>query len=287
MSFPKAFTLAVIGGTAALAAALAPRSSEASAAGEEPRAPKVVTITARDFAFDAPDTLTAGLTTIRLVNQGPDLHHVQLIRLEGGHRLADMQKAMQAGGPPPAWARDVGGPNTPAPGAESNATLRLDAGRYALICFIPSADHVPHVMKGMGKEIVVVPPVTSAKAGAAMPKPDLTVTLKDYGFDFSGVVTPGRHTLRVRNAAAQSHEFFIARLEKGKTAPELIAWVDKPEGPPPALPLGGTTAMATGLENDITVDFEPGEYALICFVPDAKDGKPHFVHGMVHQLTVK
>jgi hypothetical protein len=94
MSFPKAFTLAVIGGTAALAAALAPRSSEASAAGEEPRAPKVVTITARDFAFDAPDTLTAGLTTIRLVNQGPDLHHVQLIRLEGGHRLADMQKAM-------------------------------------------------------------------------------------------------------------------------------------------------------------------------------------------------
>ena len=32
--------------------------------------------------------------------------------------------------------------------------------------------------------------------------------------------------------------------------------------------------------------FEPGSYALICFVPDAKDGKPHAMHGMLKTLTV-
>jgi len=26
---------------------------------------------------------------------------------------------------------------------------------------------------------------------------------------------------------------------------------------------------------------------LICFVPDAKDGKPHLAHGMVKQFSVK
>jgi hypothetical protein len=34
-------------------------------------------------------------------------------------------------------------------------------------------------------------------------------------------------------------------------------------------------------------DFVPGSYALICFVSDVKDRKPHFAHGMVQQFEVK
>jgi hypothetical protein len=30
----------------------------------------------------------------------------------------------------------------------------------------------------------------------------------------------------------------------------------------------------------------PGNYVLICFEPDAKDGMPHFVHGMLQAFTV-
>src|SRR5256884_1184321 len=42
-----------------------------------PRAarPSLVTITATDYAFGVPDTIPAGLTTFRLVNQGKELHH--------------------------------------------------------------------------------------------------------------------------------------------------------------------------------------------------------------------
>ena len=34
------------------------------------------------------------------------------------------------------------------------------------------------------------------------------------------------------------------------------------------------------------VDLEPGEYIALCFVPDANDGAPHLVHGMVLPFTV-
>jgi hypothetical protein len=62
--------------------------------------------------------------------------------------------------------------------------------------------------------------------------------------------------------------------------------MEKMEGPPPGAPVGGTTPMARGEENFITLDLTPGEYGLICFVGDAKDGKPHSMHGMVTQFTI-
>jgi uncharacterized cupredoxin-like copper-binding protein len=44
--------------------------------------------------------------------------------------------------------------------------------------------------------------------------------------------------------------------------------------------------MAPGEQEFFSADFTPGRYVLICFVPDARDGKPHFVHGMAQELTV-
>ena len=90
----------------------------------------------------------------------------------------------------------------------------------------------------------------------------------------------------MRNVAAQGHEVVIVRLTPGRKAVEMLAWLEKMEGPPPGAPVGGTTPMGQGEENLITLNFTPGEYALMCFVSDAKDGKPHFVHGMVQQITV-
>jgi hypothetical protein len=37
----------------------------------------------------------------------------------------------------------------------------------------------------------------------------------------------------------------------------------------------------------MTTDLVPGTYVLVCFVPDAHDGKPHSQHGMIRQLTVE
>mgnify|MGYP003575483752 CR=1 FL=1 len=90
----------------------------------------------------------------------------------------------------------------------------------------------------------------------------------------------------MKNAAKQGHEIVIMRLAPGRNAADVLAWMEKMDGPPPGMPIGGTTPMAQGEENIITLDFTPGEYALLCFVPDAKDGKPHFVHGMATEITI-
>jgi hypothetical protein len=45
--------------------------------------------------------------------------------------------------------------------------------------------------------------------------------------------------------------------------------------------------MAKGRSGSFPVTLKAGNYALICFVPDSKDGKPHSVHGMMQTLTVK
>lgn len=37
----------------------------------------------------------------------------------------------------------------------------------------------------------------------------------------------------------------------------------------------------------VALDLAPGRYAILCFLPDGKDGKPHFVHGMHREVTVR
>jgi hypothetical protein len=99
--------------------------------------------------------------------------------------------------------------------------------------------------------------------------------------------TAGRHIIRFTKSAAQSHEAVFLKLAPGKTPMDLVAWLEKQEGPPPAAPYGGITGIAKGVENTVEITFEPGEYGLICFVPDHEDGKPHFAHGMVQQFAVR
>lgn len=246
----------------------------------------VFTVVAKDFSFDAPADVPAGITTIRLINQGLAMHHVVLMRLANGKTVADLAASMKHPGPLPTWAVSVGGPNAPVPGGTSEATLLLEPGSYVLLCVIPSADQIPHFAKGMVSPLTVTASATSAPAPATEPPADLTLTLTDYAFAFSTPVTGGAHTVRVENRATQDHEAFLVRLAPGKTAADLVAWIDKQAGPPPAEPLGGLTALAAGSHVYFTQNFTPGHYALLCFVPDAKDGKAHVAHGMTSEFTI-
>ncbi len=36
----------------------------------------------------------------------------------------------------------------------------------------------------------------------------------------------------------------------------------------------------------LPVDLAAGNYLLVCFLPDAKDGKPHLAHGMIKEFTI-
>ena len=145
------------------------QSSPATAADSSSAAPAIVTVTANDFSFDAPGKVPAGLVTMRLVNNGKELHHAQMIRIEDGKTMADVAKALKNPGPPPSWVKFVGGPNAVIPGKETNATSVLTPGLYAYLCFIPGADRVMHASKGMVRPFEVTPASTSTVAARPAP----------------------------------------------------------------------------------------------------------------------
>ena len=278
------YSLAAVAAVALLSGAV-----RANVDGIEKAKPAVVTVTAVDYAFQAPDTIAAGLTTIKLVNKGPDFHHVWLIKLDAGKRLTDLNEAMKTHGPLPKWATNVGGPNTPMPGGEALATLDLEPGTYVMACVIPAMkDGQPHFMKGMVKEVTVAPARGGVvQAGQPLPAADVTMTLSDYDFSVSKPITSATRTIHVRNTAEQTHEVVFIKLNPGVTAQQFVAAMEKPQGPPPGAIVGGITGIDKGRTNDLSMTFTPGEYAMLCFVPDAKDGKSHLAHGMMKQFSVK
>jgi hypothetical protein len=249
--------------------------------------PPVVTITATDFAFGAPDTIPAGLTTFRLLNPGREPHQA-VIAGAPDRTFAEIERALVAAEPKILdWLTFPVGAGAVGSGDSSIVTADIPPGNYLVLCYIPSPDGKPHVVKGMYRRLVVVPAAAAGAVRAAEPKADVTVTLSDYAFALSAALTAGTHTIRVENSGPQLHELTIERLEPGKTLADWQQWVaGGMRGTPPAEPAGGVTGPNKGQVAWLTITLTPGNYLLNCYVPDVKDGKPHFMHGMVKQITI-
>jgi hypothetical protein len=250
--------------------------------------PNHIIVTAQDYSFTAPDSISAGLEMFHLVNNGPSIHHLQLVQLDSGKTVGDLVDALKNPGPPPAWAHFIGGPNAVPPTGKDTAIayLTLAAGNYAMLCMVPDSAGVPHFEKGMFRALTVTP---SAATPAAAPQADVVIHLKDYEFDVdpTGALTPGPHMIRVVNDGPQTHEMLLVQTAPGKKAMDMVNWIerDKMRGMPPAKPIGGATWLSPGASQIISVTLTPGDYGLMCFLP-APDGKTHADHGMVKDLTV-
>lgn len=238
----------------------------------------VVTIGFHDFSFDAPATIRAGAVTFKGVNRGKNPHHGMLIKLTAGKSAKDLAAALSKPGPPPPWATLMGGPQE-----GSEITINLTAGDYVWICMVPGTDGAPHLSKGMMKPFTVTP----NKTPAPVPTADITVSMQDYAWDFSKPLTSGRHIVKFTTAPGQPHEIVIWRLAPGKTAKDLADWAEKLNGPPPAQVVGGVAPVQAGIDNYATLSLSAGNYVLVCFLPDAKDGKEHLKHGMMRELVLK
>ena len=253
-------------------------------------AASVVVVHAKDYAFVGPKIVKAsGPVTIRLVNDGKQLHHLSLVKIGKGHTVKEFMDGMKNPGPPPAWTTDVGGPNAAPPGASAEVTLSLEPATYAMLCFINSpGDPTPHMMKGMVNTLVVEGDA-QAPVQAGSPMGDISIHLSDYKFAMSKPFTAGSHVVTVTNDGAQTHEVVLVKLQPGKTVADLEKWIDKDvmKGPPPAMIQNGMAGLSKGRSGTFAVTMTPGNYAMLCFVPDMKDGKAHAEHGMTTQFAVK
>ena len=125
-----------------------------------------------------------------------------------------------------------------------------------------------------------------AGPGATTVKDDdaalVEVTAKEFGFEI-GAVSAGTTTFRLVNNGKQAHYLGLAKLADGVELSEALASEDGSgiEGE------WGTELAAPGGDDEefLTIDLAPGNYGLVCFLPDA-DGTPHAFKGMAVPFTV-
>lgn len=281
-----------VAGTLLLGLVACAKGDSGSAAGgataRAAAAPPEVHFTAKDFAFEGPDTISSGWTTLVLHNAGPSLHHLLLLHLTEGKTMEDFKAALGQMKPtdmmPPMWAVPAGGVNPPDPGADTRATVDIQPGNYAVVCIVDIPGHVPHMMKGMIKGLTVTP---STGPAAPAPTADVTITAVDFAYAPSAPLTAGHHEIKFVNNGTQPHELEILRLGEGKTVDDLVAWGQAAEGPPPGSSLGGVAPMMPGEVAYTPVDLTPGNYVMLCFVPDpTKNNMPHLAEGMMVPFTI-
>jgi hypothetical protein len=192
------------------------------------------------------------MTRFRMVSSGKELHHMTIVKLAEGKTMDSLMAAMAVPGPIPAWVTFIGGPNPSAPGGESNATVYMEPGNYAVFCVVDTPDHQMHVLKGMVSSLSVVPATTPV--AMTLPEPTITVTMNEYTFALDKPLTAGKHSIRLLNTGMEPHEFVLIKMEPGKTLMDLGMWMEKMEGPLPGVPMGGLSPATNGRDGQFDVD---------------------------------
>jgi len=238
------------------------------------RPPAEVTIEGADLTLKGADALTAGWVKFTVANDGPQPRGATLVRLKDGTTLSALEAAAKQGFEQmiPLVA-PVGGPTA---GAGKTVAMLVDlpAGHYAFVAG-----------KGMVRPLTVQ--VAADGAATIAPKSDATVTLRDFLFDMPDTLPSGSHIWNVPNAGQQLHEIGVGRLQAGKTAADLTAYLSKPAGPPPLDLLASVSTIPAGGSALLSLDLEPGVYYALCFLPDPGTHKPHVALGMMREFTIK
>jgi plastocyanin len=247
-----------------------------------------VTVTARDHAFEGPASMSAGRVTIRLMNQGRDPHHAQLVRLAQGKTAKDFMAAIKAEPSAiPAWARYAGGPNAVMGNETAEATLDLEAGEYMLICQVPDRQGIPHLASGMVKSIRVIEDQRRRRGLTSDPADSVIRTL-DFRYNVQQPLRAGRQRVRFVNRGVQPHEAVLVQLNPGATLNDFVAFFEpNASGLPPGRPVGGMAGLEENQEGSFVVKLTPGHYGLICFFLDPGSGMPHFAKGMSTEFDVE
>ncbi|MDQ3772036.1 MAG: hypothetical protein M3343_08135 [Actinomycetota bacterium] len=118
---------------------------------------EAATYVGTEFAFEGPDTLPAGATTLELDNQGEQVHELAVAQLLDGKTIDDVNALLKKGVPskPPKWVKSMEGTGA-GPGESGTVDLDLEPGDYVFLCFVPDKESKkPHVALGMIKAVTV------------------------------------------------------------------------------------------------------------------------------------
>ncbi|MEZ4519763.1 MAG: hypothetical protein R3C44_24015 [Chloroflexota bacterium] len=270
-SAPEAAAVAPTEAVVEEAAAPTEAAVEESATGQIPE----VEITKVDGQLTVPDEVPSG-PVVFVNNTGVSVDPVKLNEGVTADQLMqtlaeDEEAALQL-------VSLMGGPMSPDMGP---TVYDLQPGNYLMV---ESDDE--------GAPTSLAPFTTGDPSGATPPTADVEVQLVDFAFAIPGEIKSGPQTWAITNNGTQWHEMAIGKLAEGVTIDDLMTMIMSEEEPDPSQPepfelVAGWSPMGPGLTAWTTIDLPPGEYTILCFLPDLNgDFMPHASHGMIGSITV-
>lgn len=277
----------------------------------ESNAAGIVNVSAKDFKFEAPDSIASGWNTFRFTNEGAQEHFFYIYQLpdtmsyqqfldeamvpfgtvwgryasgETDRATAEQEFAEEL----PAWFfTDLvpsGGPALTEPGETSQTTVNLTPGLYVVECYVKAPDGSWHTELGMQQTIRV----TDDETGRQAPEADAELTLTNYNIESEGTLEAGTQTIAVHveenPEGFMMHDINLFRLDDSTSTDDIVQWMDWMDkeqfrAPAPAYSLGGVEHMAAGKTGYMTVDLTPGRYAWI--------SEGYGSRGMVKTFTIE
>ena len=229
-------------------------------AGQDPVAPEQIQITVTDDSFEMPEELEAEPVTLTVRNEGKDPHITFFARLNDGSTQEDIDKAIVKGVdslfPHITLAGNM---EKVEPKAGTEVTMDFPEGDYLVID--PEVAGDP--LYGFFSVVAATGPEVET------PSADYSIETGEFYFKITEPV-PGEATIEITNVGEQSHEVGIGKGPGGEGGEVTTIFAPAP---------GGT--MWT------TLDLKPGDYTLICFLPDPETEKPHHKLGMEQEFSVK
>ncbi len=253
-----------------------------------------ITILAEDYAFQAPDRVPTGWTTIRYENHGNEPHFLMIAKVPEGKNLddyasnivmpfnevwyalrddgLDQELVFEKLGPNlPEWFAEVefvGGTGIIHPGANTEVTLNLTPGTHILECYFKNEEGELHSVEGMLRELTVA----ESQSDAAAPEADINITLTNFEMDIEGDLKPGKHTFSVHLVENPEqgfgHNVHVIRVDDDTQVEEVLRWINFTEidglrTPSPYTFSGGMHLMPAGETAYFTTELEPGRYLFL------------------------
>lgn len=265
--------------------------------------PPVIEVLASDYAFQAPDTIQSGWTTLRLINErGMEIHELGLAKLPDGKHLNDYMndimpawetilqqlqneeiEASEIGSSAyellPDWNSDIAyvkSRGMVSPGYTTENSMYLEPGTYMIECWVKDTNGRIHISKGMIREITVL----EEQNGSSAPTSDYSISLTEQGIQTTEEIGDGKQVISVDFELNEEGQLYyddvhLIRTEEETDFASINEWmgwyqVGGLRAPAPSEFLGGADVYGSlpyGGEAYFTVDIEPGEYAWIVHSP--------------------
>ena len=254
---------------------------------QDPEIPEypVVNIIGTDEGIQLPPVpeggVPAGLYTFQVTNNQTEGEFAGIIaRITDGVTMEQFMEAAAAEDPMGAIAMvSLSGGLPLQPGESTSYILRLVPGNYIVVNF---AD------EGPPSDAATFTVVEGDMTNEVEPNADVNLAMVDFAFAIPGFMPAGEQVWHLENVGDQWHETVIMPLPEGLASVSDVRELMASGSEPDVQPAFFWAPMSPGGEAWVTIDLAPGNYVVLCFLPDLNgDFSPHMQHGMIQVFTVE